>query len=242
MPVWSTLSLQDMTTILKRDDIVVPSEHSVYVAVQNCIVSQNECPLETIKEVLSLVEFRCMTSFELIQVETSTLATALAPEWIRQRLYMAFRYLSVIAENQKREVKPTRTYIKNKVENVTFRNRSTFITPRYYSYKIAQKYSWKLQYTQDHASNTSNFRVTLPSVSRERQNVCFIYKEIPGTVHVSITVLFQSVEGVTTNIDRISKNTQMPKDNGGCVVSFSASGVQSVPPNCLVSFELSRSE
>ena len=114
MPGWFTLSLQDMTAILKRDDIIVPSEYNVFVAVQNWILSQNECPLETVKEVLSLVEFRCMKSFELIQVETSTLATALAPEWIRQRLYTAFRYLSIIAEGQKCNVLKPNSHVHQK--------------------------------------------------------------------------------------------------------------------------------
>ena len=133
MPGWFTISLQDMTAILKRDDIIVPSEYNVFVAVQNWILSQNECPLETIKEVLSLVEFRCMKSFELIQVETLTLTTAIAPEWIRERLYTVFQFLSAMAESQKQkgeELKPNHTYTKNRLEKVTLHQRwSTYITP-----------------------------------------------------------------------------------------------------------------
>ena len=95
---WLSLSLQDILTILKPVDIIVPSEYSVYVAVQNWVLSQIDCPPETVAELLSLVEFKNMDFSELERVEKSDIAssTQSAAETVRSgvkgHLYDAFRY------------------------------------------------------------------------------------------------------------------------------------------------------
>ena len=264
MPGWLSLSLQDILTILKRNDIVVPSEYNVYVAVQNWILSQTECPLETIKELLSHVQFKCISSLELIQVETSTLATAIASECTKQLLYEAFRYHAVSAESEILEApQSTRTYTKNKLQKVQFTNKTTSITPRSSRYNNAKHYTWILSYTQTYDS--AKFFVTLPRVTREetenfvfsqsplgrkpqirqKTNTCYIQNDIPGTVRVNVSVFLQNAQGVLNYVCGRSVDTQMPTYNfGGAkdVVTFSLHGIKCIPEECSVSFEIAKCE
>ena len=103
MSGWKSLPVKDTLTILKRSSIdagiVVPSEYSVYVAVQNWVLSQKDCQLETIVKLLSLVEFKHMDSSELVRVEQSKLASGIASGTVKQHLYEAFRNLAIKADS-----------------------------------------------------------------------------------------------------------------------------------------------
>ena len=266
MSGWLSLSLLDVLIILKRIDIIVPSEYNVYVAVQSWILSQKECNAETLEELLSYVEFKNMNATELLQVEQSALATERASDSLRNQLYEAFRYLALTDESQRETVlcDAPRCYTRDKkLRIVRFNNKSTSITPKchYGVYgkhvfllsNVGECYTWTLQYQQE--TDAVNLNISVPRVSRklepdEQRNPYLdtdeeeLYNDIPGTVRVTVLVLLQNSQGTVCHVGKASTETEMPMVNGGRVVQFSLSswrkGLRYLPNECLYLFEIAK--
>ncbi|XP_072020830.1 kelch-like protein 28 [Amphiura filiformis] len=266
MTSWLKLSLLDILIILKRTDIIVPSEYTTYVAVQKWILAQKECATDTIEELLSYVEFQNMNPTELMQVEKSPLATFTAPECLKHQLYESFRYLALTEEGIRDSVlsNAPRCYTKDKkLRKVRFTNRACSITPtcHYGVYgkhvfllsSVGDCYSWTLSYLQEEGD--LHFRIVVPRVTRklepdEQRNPYMdtdeelLYNDIPGTVRVDVLLLLRNSQGVICHIGKISTDTEMPMANGGCVVQLPISswrkGLKYLPNDCLYSFEIAK--
>ena len=95
---WTSLSLAHIIEILQRSDIIVASEHTVYLAIQKWLVSN---ALNGSSEILKHIQFKNMTTQELIEIESSELATNSShrtSEVIKAHTMEAFRYMCITKE------------------------------------------------------------------------------------------------------------------------------------------------
>ena len=243
MPAWLLLSSQDILNILKRTDIIVQSEYNVYIAVQNWVLSQTECPSSTMKAIFSRVEFMNMTTLELEQVEQSILATGKASGILTQHLHKAFRYLACKAENRSiDQACLSRVYTKGaKLQKVTFSDRSSSsIIPRYENdTRITRRYTWMLSYQHDYSKTATHFDVVVTKVTITGTTLS-LSSEIEGTNRINMMVFLQNTQGITYSMTTTSTTTRMPTREGGSVVKFSVNDIHDKPKAGLVSFEINK--
>ena len=231
LPGWSTLSLDDVLVILKRSDIIIPSEYSIYVAVQTWMLSQAECQMGTIKDLLSHVKFKNMTAIEIRQVEQSELATDKASDILSQQVNQTFRYLALKAEHQEYHIDAnvSRTYTKGKtLEKVVFDyNKSAFVTPRYRN--GTSRYKWVLSCKEGRSDDTV-FRVCVSRVTNH------IHR---GKVRINMAMLLQNSQDITIHnlMEKTFEDVKMTTSNNGTVVEF-AEKVHTAPNACLISFDI----
>ena len=171
LPGWSSLPLHNISVILQRRDITIPSEYDVFLIVQDLIMSQAKGQTETINDLLSNVEFKNMTAVELGQVEQSELATKKASGILNQHVNEAFRYLAFKAEHRESgKANISRIYTKGKtMDGVKFHtlDDSGNMTPFYRNKRtITRRYQWKLWCSQTQPDEIS-FHVRVPEVKVE---------------------------------------------------------------------------
>ena len=234
MSGWKSLPIQDILTILKRSSIdvgiVVPSEYSVYDAVQNWVLSQTDCHLDTIVKLLSLVEFQQMDSSELVRVEQSELASGTASETVKQHLYEAFRNLAIKADSPRqdsrkaiRSRKAQHLYTKKlQAFQFSIASKSTSIWPGNYTMDSSdnhqlrssvEKYPWTLHYQE--LATDMQFIITVHK-PRETTSIPPLFN-INNIINVSITIVLQNSEGVVTHSSSIYESVRRPTGADNCL-------------------------
>ena len=262
-PTWSFLSLSQMKTILQRPDLVAPSEYTVYLAVEKWLLAN---ALNGSDEVLKGVQFKNMTTEELLQVEESKLASASSPttcDLIKTHTMEAFRHMCITKEGKvaKDSQGPLKRVYTSKVRTqaATFSNDALILQPTCNSlHDSHSKLKWQLK-----RINAGNYKIILQSVlsvfsQRASRSVfepspamVFAFphaQQYPGyndqnllgsTVHVRVLILFRHSDGVIHQLINYAGDATIPEKSGDTLVALPAPSDRDYNPHdILYSFEI----
>ena len=210
---WSSLSMEHLLIILKRAEIFVPGEIYIYAAVQSWVLSQKECSHETIKELLSYVEFKSMDASELAKVDSSPLAKDRASDILNQILNETCRHLVIGKINQTAPKPRVSSHLYTRTQQkISFGNQqSSQITPKCSKdifgssnstlQQIVENFEWKLQQS---------------SLQRDPMSFTLTKTKKPDTqyhgsvdIRVKLILLLKNSHGVVRQIEKMTTSTTL---------------------------------
>ncbi|XP_072037262.1 BTB/POZ domain-containing protein 17-like [Amphiura filiformis] len=231
---WLSLSLEQILTILKRSDIVVANELSVFQAVETWLLGHSVTE-KIRKRVLSQVQFKNMNVEQLCKVEKSQLTSrdvCKENNPLTPYLYDAFRYVAVKNFFPNGDNKPavyqrcyTASEYNGSLSTATFYGnldgRCAKLTARCTSVSEIQYYAWEL----GKFGGSSKYQIRLPNVSRgyrthRHSSVQYLYTALPGDICFKLILIIRDKDGRTIEAMNGSFVAQIPKENGKIIVEF----------------------
>ncbi|XP_072021959.1 uncharacterized protein [Amphiura filiformis] len=253
------LSLKQILTILKRSDIIVSNEYTIFEAIEVWLLLHDTVMIgeQEVNSVFSHIQFKNMTIGQLRQVENSLIASlnvCKENNLLRPYLNDALKYVAAegkdhYPEGDNEPAKYHRCYTASELfgplQTVTFNgsgeNRCANVTPIYKCtltrlrlYK-ARHFTWELG-----KFGSTKYQIRLPKVTYfwavEQEEMWghgtfYLYKMLPKDICLKLILIIRDQDGRTIEAMTGSFVAQIPREDGKIIVEFPESS--STNPGCV---------